>query len=148
MTDTTEDTTKKSQGRGRPTKPKESKVDLKFHLVLLDAEMELFKAAATAEGLPSTSIFLRAAIEQAAENSTLMKNIPKPLLPSEDRGYKKKHYPLLLSVSARAAIDRVEEGGRCEFIRAAALGRAFSSKAKTPAIEEAIANLKLVKGAK
>ncbi|WP_224962640.1 hypothetical protein [Geomonas subterranea] len=147
MTETTEEP-KKTRGRGRPAKTQESKVDLKFHLVLLDAEMDVFKAAAEAEGLPSTSIFIRAAIDQAAENPSITKHIPKALIPSEDRGCKKKHYLLLLSTSARAAIDRVEDGGRCEFIRAAALGKVFSSKSRAPEVEAAIANLKLVKGAK
>lgn len=138
----------KTRGRGRPAKPKDAKVDLKFHLVLLDAEMEVFKAAAVAEGLPSTSIFIRSAIDHANENPSFKKHIPKALMPGEDRGPKKKHYLLLLSVTSRAAIDQVEEGGRCEFIRAAALSRVFSLKIKTPAIEAAIAHLKLVKGAK
>lgn len=139
---------KEEKKRGRPAKPTGSKVDLKFHLVLLKEEMDLFKAAAEAEGLHSTSIFIRAAIDQAGENpASIRKHIPKGLAPAaEDKTT--KHYPLLLSAASRAIINREDARGHSEFIRAAALSRVFGAKIKSQDVEAAIEALKLVKGAK
>lgn len=141
----TEETTPKK--RGRPVKPKDKKVELKFHLVLLNEEMELFNAAAEALRLTSTAVFVRDAIDEAGVSSAILKSIPKGLAPSpEDKT--SKHYIFFLSDATRAIVDREDPRGHSDFIRAAALSKVFRDKAKSPAVDAALAALKLKKGVK
>lgn len=151
MTDEIETPKKAKDGstRGRPTIPDEEKIHHKFHLILMKAEMNLLKVAAKLEKAPSVAFFLRTAIEAAEEHpSTFAKHIPKGLAPASD-DEPKTHYLLQMSAENRAVVDRVENRGRCEFIRRAALGRAFSIKNRNEAFDAAVEELKLAKkGAK
>lgn len=141
-----EETAPETRKRGRPAIPKEEKVDLKFHLVLLKEEMEIFKIAAKIEGASSTAFFIRSAIDYAGEHpGSLRKHIPKGLAPSsEDKTT--YHYPLLLSAGSRAIVDQVETRAGSEFIRTAALNKACAIKTRTEALEKAVLALKRLKG--
>ena len=134
------------RGRGRPSIPKEERVDLKFHLVLMKEEMAMFKIAAKAEGMSSTAFFIRHAIDYAGKHpSSLRKYIPQGLAPisKDPTTY---HYPLLLTAEARAVVDKEEAGARSEFIRTAALSMVFAIKHRNTALDAAIESLKSRKG--
>jgi len=143
----TEEESAPKKGRGRPKKLKEDKVELKFHLVLLDEEMELFKAAAQALGFMSTAIFIRTAIDEAGTSAAdVRKWVPKKLAPSPD-DTTLKHYIFYISPKSRAIIDRENLRAHSEFIRVAALSKVFRDKIKHPAVDAAVEVLKKKKGA-
>jgi len=140
---------KKVTKMGRPKKPKDELTNQQFHLVLLDEEMELIKAATKLSGSTSAAAFMRGAIRVfAPAQARLAKNIPEELMPlAEQIDKPKKHFPLLLSAEDRGLIDEYA-GGSSVFIRTAALAMAFANPGRNEAFESAEHALREKKGSK